>query len=335
LLVEMTSPVRRYSLEDFASIAQDGFNFSISSTTHDIIHALAKEVGAPDYVRTPVFSSNRDKPRHSHRNRRRIQEISDEDWEDIRTFQSREKHEVSDNEKLIRSLRDMMNRVTRRENIVDTIVEFLEDYVQQAIILNCTDELMTTFFGTLVTNPLNVRLYATALTRMLSDSDLVSSTVGVVVSEHIRKFIEEWCNSFDNIIEVNEDEDYDLFCDTNKQNDLRLCKSKFLAYFYNEEYYENDSLIRVRSTLEEATSALVQKFREQLLTPNRVHQAEQIGSSVIEMLCTIEQISDSYEDVESETAIDIIQKVVHEGRKAYPSLSNKLLFRLMENNTLI
>jgi len=331
----MALSVRRYTLEDFANIAKDGFKFTISSDTHDIIHALAKEVGAPDYVRTPIFSSNRDKPRHSHRNRRRVQEISDEDWEGIRTFQSREKHEVSDTEKLVRSLRDMMNRVTRRDNIVDTIVEFLEDHVQQAIILNCTDEIMTTFFGTLVTNPLNVRLYATALTRMLSDSELVSSTVGVVITEHIRKFIEEWCNSFDNIIEVNEDEDFDLFCDTNKQNDLRLCKSKFLANFYNEEYMENDSMIGVRSTLEGSISSLVQKFREHLLTPNRVYQAEQIGSSVIEMLCTIELISDSFEDVESETSMDIIQKVVHEGRKAYPSLSNKLLFRLMEYNTLL
>jgi hypothetical protein len=331
----MAVAVRKYTLEDFAEIAQAGFKYSISSATHDIIHALAREVGAPDYVRTPVFSSNREKPRHSNRNRRRVQEISDEDWEGIRTFQSREKQEVSETEKLVRSLRDAMNRVTQRESIVDTIVEFLEDHVQQAIILNSSDELMATFFGTLVTNPLNVRLYATALTRMLSDLDIVSSTVGIVISEHIRKFIREWRDSFDNIVEVNEDEDFDLFCDTNKQNDLRLCKSKFLAHFYNEEYKENDSMIRVRSTLEEATSTLVQKFREQLLATNRIYQAEQIGSSVIEMLCVVELISDIYDDVETSSEMDIIQHVIHEGRKGYPSLSNKLLFRLMDYNTLL
>lgn len=331
--MSVVGTIRRYTLEDFANIANDGFKYSIESATHDIIHALAKEVGAPDYVRTPVFSSNRDKPRHQNRNRRRVQEISDEDWEGIRTFQSREKQEVSDNEKLIRSMRDMMNRVTRRENIVETIIDSLFEHTHKAIILNCTEELMSVFFNTLVSNPLNVSIYAKALSRVFSEDDMSFSTVAVVISEYLRKFIREWSDSFATIVEVNEEDDFDLFCDMNKQNDLRLSKSKFLAHLYKEYSSVDEGIEHVLSEIKVSVVRLVNHFKDLLLSNNMTYQADQVGSSIIELFSIGDLGEISMDSDDDETAMDIIDKVVYDGRKSYPSLSNKLLFRLMEKNT--
>lgn len=333
--MEMTSTVRRYTLEDFASISQDGFKYSISPTTHDIIHALAKEVGAPDYVRTPVFSSNRDKPRHAHRNRRKVQEISDEDWEGIRTFQSREKQEVSDTEKLSRSLRDMMNRVTVRDDIEETIINSLMQHVEQAFLINCSEELMEVFFTTLVSNPMNLGLYANAIGNLILNFSSEHSTVVRVIVEHLSKFINEWRSSYENISEVNEEDDFDLFCDLNKQNDLRVRKAKFLAclfdlldYNNDEEYENNEHLKDLRSHILDVVSSLMCMFTDLLQSPNNIYKADQIGLSILELLANSD-LGNTPLCGDGETATDIIQKILTDGRQVYPSLSNKLLFKLM------
>lgn len=337
----MTSTVRRYSLDDFMSIAQDGFRYSISSATHDIIHALAKEVGAPDYVRTPVFSSNREKPRHSHRNRRKIQEITDEDWEDIRTFQSREKSELSDNEKLIRSLRDKMNRITVKADTEETIVNLIIEHVEQSLLLNCSEHLMDTFFATLVSNPLNLESYAGAIAKLILEVESEKSTVVRVVVENLRKFIDYWHFSYDSIREVNEEDDFDLFCDLNKQNDLRVRKAKFIAFLFDllhndsEEGYEyGENQIVLHGIIIRAVDTLIDRFQESLITTNCSYQADQIGASILELVSNSDLGNIQLNSCDGETAMELIQQVVYEGRKAYPSLSNKLLFKLMDKSTV-
>jgi len=45
----------RYTLKDFNEIIFNGFNIDLSEETIKIISGLAKEVGSPDYVKTPIF----------------------------------------------------------------------------------------------------------------------------------------------------------------------------------------------------------------------------------------------------------------------------------------
>ena len=44
-----------YSHQDFQKIIFDGFHFSLPEETIALINELASKVGAPTYVKTPVF----------------------------------------------------------------------------------------------------------------------------------------------------------------------------------------------------------------------------------------------------------------------------------------
>ena len=45
----------KYTLKDFNEIIFNGFNLVLPDDIIETISKLAKEVGSPDYVKTPVF----------------------------------------------------------------------------------------------------------------------------------------------------------------------------------------------------------------------------------------------------------------------------------------
>ena len=63
----------RYTLDDVNDIKFSGFNYELPERANKIIQKIAKLVGAPTYVKTPVFKkrmhyNNQSSPQHRHRN---------------------------------------------------------------------------------------------------------------------------------------------------------------------------------------------------------------------------------------------------------------------------
>ena len=127
----MTTTVEmKYTLDDFNTInskisADDYINEDILK----YIQELTSQVGSPNYSKTPVFSNVQKK----NRKKRKNQEVSDDDWEAIRQFQTTDisrKHEGI--EKDIDDLRVMLNKLTM-DNLVMVIEEIMTklDYIMK------------------------------------------------------------------------------------------------------------------------------------------------------------------------------------------------------------
>ena len=70
--------VMRYNIEDFNKIISNGFEYTLSDELINIISELADKVGAPSYIKTPIFEKKDKKKKNL--------KLSDEEWDSIRKF---------------------------------------------------------------------------------------------------------------------------------------------------------------------------------------------------------------------------------------------------------
>ena len=98
---------REYDLDDFEDIINNGFVCTLPSETISIISTLAEEVGAPTYVKTPVFEK-----RDMHKKRRiGNQNVTDSEWESIRDFKTTEINKRTGINKSIDDIRGIINKM--------------------------------------------------------------------------------------------------------------------------------------------------------------------------------------------------------------------------------
>lgn len=228
---ERMTTLIRYTLEDYQRILHDGFDYEIPAYTNETIRALAEEVGAPTYVKTPEFFIKRQEEYDNinsttflknRRNKKyKIQEISDDDWENIRIFQATEMKEKSEYEKQLDVVRIILNRVTS-DNLQDEILaltELFEDpqnkndtFIREAAYLIMIFATSNTFYS---------NIYAAIFSKFLKQFEIWNDVLNESIDNHKE--------SFKNMIFISSDEDYDKFCESNKVNLNRRALSTFFS----------------------------------------------------------------------------------------------------------
>ena len=116
----------RYFLEDFQRILETTNLEQLSDSTIDIINTLATQVGAPEYIKTPQFKSkNIVNTGNSIRRRKKFQDVNDDDWETIRTFQTTEFQKKEGLELNIHKIRKLLNMLTEKtyNKLAEAIIE--------------------------------------------------------------------------------------------------------------------------------------------------------------------------------------------------------------------
>lgn len=316
-----------YTQDAFDRILQDGFNYNIESSTHDIIHDLAAAVGAPDYIRTPVFSSSTTHRERSRgpRQRRRNQEITDDDWEGIRVFQTKEKQPESPIDLARKRFRELLNRITR-SHVSNETVDEITLCISEAVVSGdgMSDQVLLVLADMISGNAMNSAAYAELVVRLLDSDDY---DVAEAVYNLIFARVAKWQESFKDIVEVSEDDDFDKFCENNRLNDVRKTWSSFFGYLV--------SLIsgRLVESISGAVYDIVVSITEKLGDKKNMYECEQMGFSMIALFDAMES-PEKLVTTSNETPIcEMLKDISSSGTSAtYPGLSNKLLFKLMDFN---
>lgn len=381
----------RYTIDDFNTISRDGFNYMISDATLDIISALAAQVGAPDYVKTPNFStykrsggsvsnSKHSYMPHSHpnayyhnhnhtsdensfdgwreykgvnmnanRRRRRnkySQEMNDDDWEDLRTFQSKPKAEISEDKMIEKNYRGVLNRIVAgcdNSQVEDVYNMFKKMHSQTSIAPDAI------FFDIATFSKMNADIFAELFYKLVvfeskynqrnedddedEDYDNAKESVESILRDGLRRFMKEkWQKSFDVVEYIQEDEDYDRFCDVNKVNDIRLNTSRFLGKLFQIMFEkENESFCWVDEICD-IWDDIVGKFRDNLKMTGNDDVAFIYCAN---MLAFIVPISVEFNNTDDSTvwigeAIDDFARILENDRSVYPSLSRQIVFAIQD-----
>ena len=290
-----------YSINDINNIKQHGFNFTLPKQTQDLIMQLSKLVGSPDYIKTPIFQ------------KRKTNNGSNEpDWELLKQFKPTAKVERSDNEELIQLVKGALNKMTdknydeMRSEILENL-EKLEETNEYEIALDI-------IFNVASSNRFYSEVYA-RLYKVLMD------TSSIIFKQRLQKEVDQYIERFSVIKNVNPNDDYEAFCDVNKENEQRKAMTEFFINLMKMEVISIDEMINITHQLCDLVTMLVDD------SDNKHTMIELSDNIFIIMQNGAKTFNDA--DVYNEI-ITKIKPVTQLKVKEHAGLSNKAVFKFMD-----
>jgi hypothetical protein len=314
----------RFTLNDFNNITFDGFTINLPEETLTKISEIALQVGSPSYIRTPVFekkervvvTEEREKPANYNKKRRgrqAVENINDEDWNAIRTFNPTKIEQKEGVESVINELQLLLNKIT------DKTYNDLKDKVI-AIVSTVTDyddllKIGTAIFEIASTNTISSKNYADLYTELMN--------VSGIMKEIFDKSFENFVNLFNNIEYVDSSVDYDKFCKINKDNDKRRALSLFIINLMNNGIVKKESIIDI-------LTILLNQINVYISQENKKNEVDEISENV-GILYTKDLIEFTETAIVNGVSIpDFIEVIANSKVKSYKSLTNKTIFKFMD-----
>lgn len=346
--------IQRYTKTDFETIKQNGFTYDLPEYALMLINKISKQVGAPSYIKTPIFrkhrehtgenaltkqqssdNSNNNNNHNNDKRRRRKKhghgggrELTDEEWTTIRNFEST-KMEQAKNEcdKALNNIRSLLNKLSdsNYDTIKDEFLFAIYELEQKDLINVSNDEnnddnlwndLCNLIIDTSCTNAFYSKQYVNLVTDFYKKYSSIGDTFKAVLDKNIGQLYD--------IKYVDPDQDYDEFCKNNILSERRKSLATFISNLYAFDLIQND---RYRVILENLLNTFGDKINEQ--------DVSFICDELSEVIYNI--IGDNHKKLflkhGGDLYKDCMDKIVEFGslkRKKYKSLTNKALFKFCD-----
>jgi len=330
----MSAKLNRYLLNDFNNLLFTGFNYELPAETIRIISELSLEVGSPDYVKTPIFQK-RENPMRAEisaddatasgggggfkkKRGNKNMEISDGDWETIRSFQTTKIEERAGIEGEIDNIRSYLNKITdknyndNRDKITDIIGNIITGSQENIISVS------SAIFDIASTNRFYSKLYADLYTDIIKKYP--------VMRDSFEESLSSFSELFKTIEYVDSNVDYGGFCKMNKDNEKRKALGMFFV---------NLSLNGVISTLTilNITRNLLSQIFNYITEDNKKNEVDELTENVAlfyKKEFYENEDKPEYELINGKSITEVIEIIAHSKVKDYKSLTNKTIFKFMD-----
>ena len=318
----------QYTLSDFDRIICNGFEYSVPPFIIALISSLADQVGAPTYVKTPIFPKSKNSTScvgggvsgggvlmstaDKRGPKRQDQQITDDDWESIRAFQATELTRVQGIESHINSVRACLNRLTNDSylEIRDTILKEITDLTADNANTEHMLKIGTSIFNTASSNQFYSEVYARLYHDLIKSYPLFET----IFESNLGEFL----GLFGSIEYCDPKKDYDKFCTMNKTNDRRKAMSLFIVNLMKQGIVSSEQVIEIVVNLQKL-------IREYIKTPGKTNELDEISENIFII------IKNSHEElVGLEDWVNVLNSVTYVSLlkvKSYPSITNKTIFK--------
>lgn len=377
--------LKQYTLQDFNTIIWGGFTYDLKdSGVIELISSLADKVGAPSYIKTPVFpkrekqekvdnnngciggsssssSSNKYDNKDGRQNvlatnsgtvynngnnnnsnirrpRNKPSQITDDDWNTIRTFQKTELRRVEGIEKRIDAIRSLLNKLTEatynvvKDEIFDEVKGIIENNNVNENDSNADEGSVVVATGTIVDEEnitkIAISIFNTASSNIFYSS-LYSKLFNELMSYHevfksvFEKSFSEFVGLFKKIDYVDPSVDYNKFCDNTKTNDKRRAMSTFIVNLMKEGVLHPDKVVDIIIELQEMISSYIK-------VANKTNELEELNENIFILVTNGKDVLSSHEEWEGIISKIKFLSVLKVKMKEYPSVNNKLIFKNMD-----
>lgn len=336
--------IKQYTLQDFNNILSGGFSYDLKdSNVIELISSLANKVGAPTYIKTPVFPK-REKPTTNatldqqnqsqdtsliinRRIRNKPSQISDEDWSLIRTFQKTEMKKTEGIEKRIDTIRSLLNKLTDstysviEPEIISEVNNIIhgdndnENHEEEAFDEENIYKIAQSIFNTASSNMFYSALYAKLFKQLVQCHD--------VFTKVFEKSYSEFVGLFKKVEYVDPSVDYNKFCEITKMNDKRKAMSMFIINLVKESMLSVDSVVDIIVELQQMISSYIKQV-------NKMNELEELNENIFILLTNGKNVLSSHEKWEYIVSNIKFLSVLKAKMKEYPSVNNKLIFKNMD-----
>ena len=326
----------KYNLQDFIKISFNGFDYTIPQETIDLISSLSMEVGSPSYIKTPVFkkkdlsnenvllnTSNNGYNSSSRKKKgNKGMEISNEEWETLRTFQTTKIEQKTGIDGKIDDIRLILNKLSDKTflDICEKIKIKINEIVETNLPIDDLNKIGTSIFELASTNKFYSKIYADLYSELIQTFDFLRPVFDTNYNSYI--------DIFNNIECGDADKNYDRFCEINKINEKRKAISMFFVNLSLNGLISKLSLIKINHTL---LSNIMKYINED----NKKNEVDELTENIAilynkEIYGTKEKIYYNEFLIDGKNIVDIIRLLSKSKSKDYKSLSNKAIFKYMD-----
>jgi hypothetical protein len=241
-----------YKITDYATISSS-MKYTLPDTVLQIIKQLGVELGVstnplPPPADTANNYSSDDRNRRANVKRGRLgNNHSDGGWEKQVPFKTTDIAKKEGIDKLFTEIKGGLNKLSIKN--YDTIETSVFEYIENTFAHpDCDDDftiqkIASLIFEVACINKTHSELYA-KLYRNLVD-------VHPELKSPIAQFKTTYLTSFDNIVYVDPDKDYNKYCEITKENDKRKSISVFLVNLMNHKLMTEDDIIEILTTIKD------------------------------------------------------------------------------------
>jgi hypothetical protein len=334
----------KFTPADFERIKNNGFTCPLSASTMAIIQALADQVGAPEYIKTPQFIKQEPKEApngkqgisitigggggRKYRGGNKPYELNDEAWEAVRNFKATLIVKKEGMSAVIDQIRKHLNKITAKtydtlkDNIIKEIATITEGVLDKtADITTVEDEEFIAEINkigeALFTIASGNSFYSTIYAKLYKELMAQFAFMKTIFETNFKKFN----TLFSDFAYCDPNKDYDQFCKNNKVNEKRRALSLFYVNLMKEK------LIDVKE-IETILSQLRSNMMRMIAEPDQ----KNIVDEMTEILYII--IVNGYEQLQelddSDTIEEFVSTVAAYKPNSFPSITNKTIFKFMD-----
>jgi len=339
----------QYDMNDYEEITNAGFICNLTQETLDIISKLSEQVGAPTYIKTPIFLKKESRVSGLglgmgmgmgmgsaisamansgigtgigsgfKKNKNRASEITDEDWETIRQFQTTTKHISEGIQKNMENIRGYLNKMS--EATFDKMTNEIKAEISQLIEHETTDENMMkighSIFSIASSNSFYSELYAKLFKTLMEEYEVFKK----IFEDNYKVFM----NLFDNIEYADPKKNYDKFCEYTKTNDNRRAMSLFIVNLMKNGVIEKNDILEIIKNLQK----LIMKY---ITKPDKTNEVEELNENLYIIITSSSNEIKFGTDDGTENIVKDIEfiSILKPKMKEYPSITNKTIFKHMD-----
>ena len=298
----------QYTLAAFTEISETCNIAELDQYTIKNINRIAKKVGAPSYIKTPIFKKNRQYKKERYKQPDDVKEDNNDGFVKTELKQSVNILEVQ-----FDKIRLFLNKLTKKnynENLesIIFIMKSVENENKEYL-----EKIGKSIFEIGSRNKFWCNLYAKLYTDIIAEFP--------IMKEICIKNFESYKTIFTTFNFVDSEVDYDLFCKYNQENEMRRSLSHFFVLCANYNILDKKSIITI-------VDDLLCKINTYVSEENALHQVEETTENLKVIIVNFNadfKNLDEFVGIKSE----ILKLSVLKPRD-YKSLNNKILFNLMD-----
>jgi hypothetical protein len=329
----------KYNLKQITDISYSGFHFEIPEDTYDIINYLCSQVGttgisstvfnkpAPS-VSIPSGENINDFTLSGQKNKKKrgnkSMEVSSEEWESIRTFQTTKIEQKTGIDGDINDIRLYLNKLTDK-TFLDSRQKIIEKINSVCSISTETEDsvkLGSMLYEMCSTN----KFYSKIFADLFAELATMYSWLNIIFIENSANIMEQ----YNDIKYIDSDKDYDGFCEMNKKNERRRAITTFYLNLALTGFISKERVIKMLKDILTSIMNIINSSDKK----NEVDELTEIVGILFnkEMIDEVYNDADEPEDyyVLDQSILDTISSLAQKKAKDYPSLSNKAIFKYMD-----
>ena len=311
--------IRTYTRIDYDKIKREGFTFILPPETLQAIKTIASNVGAPEYIKTPHFE------KRTHKTRAPPKEISDSEWDNLRSFKATTLEKKKGVELSIDKIRKHLNKMTDKtyENLKAQIVEELEVIMKETSenneLLSELSKIGDAMFDIASGNSFYSKMYATLYKELMAKYSFLQTVFLEKISSEVSIFKDfNYCDP---------NKDYDAFCKNNKTNEKRRALALFYVNLLLQEIVSGE---KIMGMLEELQTDMLQYIKKEGCANIVEEMSEVVYILAINGAPKLKLSLDEWT-----STINRITHISTLNAKSEPSISNKTIFKHMDMVTAL